>query len=483
MAVFTFLLLQASFHNSSLPQPPSLEAARNFILALAEGRPGIERLFREEDVSNSHRLGISYEGLDTKLLIGEGMDSSIANGIRSGSLKFDIRIDSSRDGYARVLLEIPARAYQHAFYFRNEKAISRVSYFTRAYHSWRSEHFKFLISDTGTFNRYSVDRLEKYFDSISLLLQFTREDMALLAKEKIVYVLCKDMNEIEHLTGFKTMGMYILAYDCVASTYNCHYHELLHLLINFKLRHIPLYTHPFLQEGFAVAFGGRGGKEPEIILDAGFYLAKSGMVEVSSLLKRAEFMEQDASVTYPVAGIYNAFLVQELGIGRYLQLYRKYSMKGHRIDASSIDTSDLPSSEKWNAFLEGYVQHRSISLSSPGNQGEVIIQGNDGAIRESGDTFTIRLRDTLLLTPPLVQENYRSIRFSEMFPTRVYHGEKYAITAGPQEIAIYNLYTNNLIANIVGTFCLPPMTISTSDGMFEFQVKKSIFDELKGSNK
>ncbi len=55
--------------------------------------------------------------------------------------------------------------------------------------------------------------------------------------------------------------MYVVSHDIVVSTYSAHFHELAHLLMNFKLKQPHLYTHPFFLEGllwpWAVGAGRR----------------------------------------------------------------------------------------------------------------------------------------------------------------------------------------------------------------------------------
>ncbi|MCZ7612273.1 MAG: hypothetical protein M5T52_01650 [Ignavibacteriaceae bacterium] len=64
-------------------------------------------------------------------------------------------------------------------------------------------------------------------------MKFTDEEKKTIQKEKLIYILCKDENEIEKLTGYKARGMGNLAYDYVITTYNCHYHEATSYFIKF----------------------------------------------------------------------------------------------------------------------------------------------------------------------------------------------------------------------------------------------------------
>jgi len=232
-----------------------------------------------------------------------------------------------------------------------------------------------------------------------------------------------------------------------------------------------------LQEGFAVAYGGRGGKEPLVMLDVGYFLARSEMLDYRSMLRRSDFLQQDPSMTYPPSGLFNLFLVKEVGIENYLRLYRKYSTTEDRINNIMIDSADLPAAPRWSAFLDNYVQHRCIDLKASRPNDRPVLKSENAEIFELEDRYVIRLKDKMLLSLKSAPTGYRSKRFQELFPDKKYRGEKYAIAATPHEINIYNLYSNNLTASLVSTFCIPPADIRTSGGMFEFQLCKSVFDE------
>ena len=45
-----------------------------------------------------------------------------------------------------------------------------------------------------------------------------------------------DENEVESITGFKAKGIAMLGSDEIVTSYQTHFHEVAHLLINFKLK-------------------------------------------------------------------------------------------------------------------------------------------------------------------------------------------------------------------------------------------------------
>jgi hypothetical protein len=63
-----------------------------------------------------------------------------------------------------------------------------------------------------------------------------------------------------------------------------------------------------------------------------------------------------------------------------------------------------------------------------------------------------------------------------------YNNEKYLITANENEIAVYNLFTNNLLANFVSSFSVPYKPANNQNGYYKFSIIKDVFDEnLKNS--
>ena len=77
---------------------------------------------------------------------------------------------------------------------------------------------------------------------------------------------------------------------------------------------------------------------------------------------------------------------------------------------------------------------------------------------------------------PLIQR-YKSKKCKEIVPDYRYNGEKYLITADANEISVFNLYTNNLIAKFVSSFSIPVKNVPQKEGLWEFSILKTVFDE------
>ncbi|MEE9449036.1 MAG: hypothetical protein V3V72_03210, partial [Ignavibacteriaceae bacterium] len=322
---------------------------------------------------------------------------------------------------------------------------------------------------------YSINRLEEFISGIFSVLNYMEDETQLLKEEKIIFILCKDEDEIEKLTGYKARGMFNLAYDYIISTFNCHYHELVHLLMNYKLKDLPLYTHPFLQEGFAVAFGGRGGKEPEVIRNLGYFIAKSKFLDYKKLLSSDEFRNFDVSMSYPLSGLYNLFLIEDIGIDEYINLSLSYSAS--EMKSIKIKSEDFPVEEEWIEFLFDFGNDKNIKIDIPENHYINSIVDSSFRISEDDSDYLFEIKDDILISTMEKEDDYISKKFIELYPYMTYNGEKYLIRVEKNEVALYNLLTNNLIANYVSGFSISMKTVPEENGYYKFLIRKNIFDE------
>jgi hypothetical protein len=450
--------------------------ASAFVDALVQHRDSLPRFVDPEELAVSGRLGIIYDGVDQKFLISYDLDARVRSRILPPELRRTIDLLNPESDVSRLTLTLPRENVHVSFLFHDSMLISPIRQATRNWSVRDSHHFRFFISDTAQFNPYCVDNLERFLARATVALGCNQEQMDRIAAQKLYYVLCADDEEMLQLTDYHARGMYNLAYDYVVTTYQAHYHELVHQLVNIKLGTLPLFTHPFLQEGLAVALGGRGGKEPDPILDLGRYLAAADILDYHDLLSADGFRSLDASMSYPLAGLYNEFLLQHLGVDRYLELYRRHSGTAAAVDSLAINAAELPADSAWQAFLAQPGLHATIVPGDEFDSTRIVCSAPDLTVTDDGDYYGIVVADTALLQGTGGFPGYRSRQFKQLFPHRAYHGEEYAILTDVNEISIYNLYTNNLIAKFVGAFADPPVTMASVKGRYRFRVLKSVFD-------
>ena len=386
--VFSIFILTAGSISASLND----STAVNIITSLIWERSKLENFVSHDELILSKRLGITYKGIDNKCFISNDISPNIIQEIKDNKVTYTHSIEKLDGTYSKLIITVPSYNFTREYYFKDSMVVSKPYYYTKDWDTIKSKYFVFHVSDDNLLNNYSINKLDDFVKECSGLLNFTSKDLQILEQNKIHYLLCKDENEIQLVTGFDTRGLYYIPYDYVISTFNYHTHELLHLLMNFKLKNLPLYTLPFFQEGFAVAFGGRGGQDQSILLNMGLFLEKSGFLTYSSLLNKPDFYKNDITMSYPVAGLYNKFLFERLGADAYLKLYMKYSSNENEADRIKIDLHDLPDDSVWQGYLKD-ISGQLQRITTPGNinNNKLIQQSSSCAIYDSEGYYQLKL--------------------------------------------------------------------------------------------
>ncbi|HEY3250125.1 MAG TPA: hypothetical protein VGK25_03300 [Ignavibacteria bacterium] len=417
-----------------------------FIEALINNKENITDYVDKDELARSERLNIQYNDVRYKWLISFDIPDGVKAGFREGKYNYSLQQLQLENGFSVVTLAVPSVNYIQKFYFLNDKFVSPSGYFTRNWIEKESKYFKFRISEPKYFNDYCIKRLDWFVDSLCGLLEVEPERQKLLEEEKIYYTFCKDENEVEKITGYRSKGITLLAADEIVTAYQTHFHEIAHLLINFKLRNPGLYTLPFFMEGFAVAVGGRGGMAPNVVTDLGYYLQQTHFLSYDSILTNESFYREDANMTYAVSGLYNSFLLKELGGKEYLDLYSK--VNGNLDQVRNIQVSDikLPPGEKFMSFVNDYYSNRSILFL---NKPDILLPDLEGKkFTRMNGYYLFEWRNVSNIT---VQEfnyaDYISRQFQDLFPDKQYNIEMYSIiTEKNKTIRAYNLLNDELIA-------------------------------------
>ncbi len=475
-----FIVLFLVLFNSFLI---SQEKQREFIDTLINKSENLEKFVDKNELIKSKRLGTNYDSVKYKFIISYDIDEKVKDEVKKSGIKYGIKTNQLGNEYSVTEFTVPTLNYSKNFYFKNSKWISHVTYFSRNWSSKTSRYFIFKISEPKYFNDYCINKLDEFVDSIAVLLEFDEQQKQLLEKEKIYYVLCKDEKEIEQVTGFNTRGIYITAFDEVVTTYNTHYHELAHLLMNYKLKNLSLYTLPFFMEGFAVAVGGRGGMAKRVVLDIGYYLQKSGFLTYDSIITNDGFYKEDASITYPVAGLYNAFLLKEMGARRYIKLYKEVNGSLFDIEKMGKNQINLPGTEIYNSYLKDYRSQPNIFVDNNDTNkiyGEQL-KNKPGLFNKIKNYFKFSVRSPFIFSPQksnLVADSYRSKKYIEISGDTASWKIvlKYGITADFNSISLYNFYTNELITSYSQNFSFDSQTVPVIDNMYEFFINENVFE-------
>ncbi len=324
----------------------------------------------------------------------------------------------------------------------------------------------------------------------------TRE---LIARDKIEYYYCASDTVVEQITGFLVKSTLDLASNDVISADFPHFHELTHLLVNIRLKELPLYSLPITREGIAVYLGGRWGKHPAALMDLAIFLYQEELVEFDSILTMTGFQTASgADIVYPVTGMFCGYLVDRLGMSDFLELYRQLSgdfkylnrlsttdIQGILVEALGRDDwAELMSD--FDAYVADYLADQAVALAGAGEADRVILETDRVAVGENGDwisfEFTGLPDDTLcqgnLLFDKLDRlEGQLSSLYDSQYGAEVaYEGFRYGVRYDQNEIGLYDYATNLLVAKYI-------WGITPSDDYYDAEAKtisirfrKSVFE-------
>jgi len=473
VAIFTVLL---SCHCwPAFAASLGVDRAAAFIQGLLVHPDSMEMFIDGDDLDVSQRLGVSYPEAPCKPLISWDLSAGNRERLLQDGLNGQFAIEELDDRHSRLTLFPADSTATRNWVFRDSMVISSILYQVRNWKQIDSPHFRFFISDTTLFHPANIEALESFLADTALRLGMSDTDMDRLAKEKIYYCFCSNQEEIQELTGYVARGMYVVSHDIIVSTYSAHFHEIAHLLMNFKLKQPHLYTHPFFLEGFAVAVGGRGGKSPAILHQLGLSIHREGWVSLGELLDAEGFYRLNASMSYPGSALYNRFLLEKLEAPDYLALYARHGGDAQSVMTMRINEAELPGETAWRQYLEKQPHEGAIKPGVAGletTHEPVVFRPLPG-----GADFGFAVPGTTLAFGGPAIEGYRSFLFEDFFEDKPYARERYFIRASSGEVAVYDLFTNTMIALYASGFSNDLGEIPASDGLYFFQVDRSVFPD------
>ncbi len=496
--LFVFLCLITTLSAQTLTK----ERAESFIRTLIYDRPSLEKFFDPSDLSQSNRLRIQYEGVDWKILIGHDIDFKIREMIKSNQIGYSIKIRALEAPYSKLLFSTSDSTYKQAFFFKNDMMISPLTYFTRNMIQLKRGYVTFYTTDPSLLSNYSMNHVSMFikdqsqaiagfFDNKSQSEWLSYEDASWrhfygIKYNPLIYIVCKDTHQIELITGFNTLGLSDLSMDAVISTSNSHYHELIHLIMNFNMSSIPLYTHPLLQEGIATYLGGRGGRSADVMLQSGEWLKEMNIIPLDSLLANQSFQQQDASISYSLSALICKEFIDHYGLKRFIQLYKRYSVNEEAIQSLTISKTDLNLDELFNDNGKSFQTIISCNDLSKGlfnlkanirpvfsqknlTIWNVVSQKTHNAYWkfEGFGTFLSKADDPeIYLTGSF--KGYRSRLYKEKLPGKEYRFEHYLLLLTENEISLYDLYLDQLIAIYSNEFVQDSKKIILKNGKVTF---------------
>jgi hypothetical protein len=329
---------------------------------------------------------------------------------------------------------------------------------------------------------------DRFVENLASRLGLSANRLAEIAESKIEYFFCPSDSVVEQLSGFLVRGMLDLGSNDIISADFPHFHEMTHLLVNIRLREMPLYTLPIMREGLAVYLAGRWGKHPAPLMDLAVFLYREELVTFDSILTMGRFdSESGADIVYPVAGIFSGYLIERLGMARYLDLYLALSGTfSHVNDLSSEDVQarivSATGHASWaelksdfEAYLDRHMEQHAAALPGAGSGGAVLINDDRFVVSDDGDWLAFEFlpgsRDTvsqgnLLFAPVDGLSGQTSYLFESQYgQDQTYEGYRFGVRYDQNEAGLYDYATNQLVAKYI-------WGITPSDDYFDAGQKK-----------
>lgn len=401
-------------------------------------------------------------------------------------------------GFSSLLYSslVGGKVVEYTYYMRNIEGYFWLTYPQQYYAlDWKTKTTKYFnIHYDSTLELYLnpivLDEADNAVERLGRSLNLSDDDLTMIANKKIEYFYCESDDRVKDITGHLIKGTFDLPSNDIISAFFPHYHEIVHLLVNVKLRKLPLYTIPLFREGIAVDLAGRWGKAPQTLESIGEFLLDQNIVALDSIISMSDFNNNAVSdVAYPVAGLFSGYIIDQTGMDNYLKLYRDLS--GNFKSLSSLRADSIKSiivtslgKKDWGTINKEFVEylHKTIDKNAgmlPGSlaKGKELRSLEHVKITENKDWIGIEatglpgdtITGNILFGYNDSLKDYRSSLFNEQYKgEKAFHGYRFGIRFDQNEAGVYDYATNHLVAKYI--FGLQP-----SDDYYNEKEKKIYF--------
>lgn len=455
-------------------------------------------------MERSDRLGINLTDIVAKYDCGSPLIYSLEM-IRSENIKVSVVSTKDYGNYSTGTVQFVSGpdTVNYVYYLTNNnrmwKITSPLYFFTSDWQSIQTRFANVYFCDSTKLNSDALREIDECVERVCQMINVDAARMNLLENIKIDYFLCSK-DDIKLLTGYDAKGITNFQYDAIVTQYLPHYHELAHLLFNFSLKEVPLYTLPLIQEGLAVAVGGRWGKSPRVVMQLGPTIIRENLCQLDNLLTRKEFNQEagPADITYPIAGIFADMLLKQFGIECFQDIYLQLSGSSEEVNNMAgdfvISIIEKFCRTDWGTIkrrFDNYVNDFEFSGLLPGvSDSGILVKNLDNgnlrlSIKESEEYYNFIIQSNkdkpdgiVLLKDKIhsIDTTYNSWMFQEQMPGSKYEGEEYGIRFDTNEAGVYNYPTNTLETKYVSAFSPSKYYLDDKASSICFRLEKSILD-------
>ena len=436
-------------------------------------------LWRQDTHERASRFGIEYTGIPLKVDCNSPIVRNLE--IMQDHLQPPVKSVATLepDTYSRLEFNniVSGTLVKHTYYTQRlgdyPWLIQAQDYYARDWPIVESGFFRIHAHPDvlDYLNKATLDAADAFVKAMADSLDLSKDLVTEMATKKIEYFYCNADTTVDRIIGHRVQGTFDLPTNDIISATFPHFHELIHLFVNAKLKKLPLFTMPLFREGIAVRFGGRWGKGSNALADLGIFMHRQEIVPFDSILTFSDFSDYSgADIAYPVAGVFTGYLIDRLGLDRYFELYLAFSGSFEELNAmTTTDVQEkiaaMTGEPDWTAVMAGFAEYldtysQTYGVARPGGltKAKSILSNPLYSVTSDGDWLafdfpcpaTDTVAGTLLWGKTADFAQGKSALFGEQFKTGpAFTGYRYSVRFDQFEVGLYDYATNQLLAKYI----------------------------------
>lgn len=489
------------------------EMAREFFLDYVENLKQGDYLVAADkwsiwDRTYAEYLGIDYSDCPLKLECGTLLGRNLER-LQSGEATVEIVDIVVSRGFARTSFRISGVdslgvAYVNIEAPQDLQIVTPLFVFAGNWEELPSDYFKLTYRDQTLVQTENLDLANQFILEMASRLHFSDKEIALLQDRKLNLYLCESHGEVEQLTnGAGTWGYYQPC-DAVVSRFLPDRAQIAQLMLSMKILQLPPATAPLLRYGTSTYLGGGYSRSASLALSLGRYIYLNDFSNLEDLMSTEKFLglESNPDFAYPVAGLFCAYLFENLNFENFLTVYLALSGDFEEIEnleapefkkrLTGALAKDWPTIEsEFRSFAEAW-QYDDLAAGGS-TTGELVYEsGVPGAVVRVYDDSAYYVFEVdsdsadfsvaILTSRPGQVSRYESFLFEEQFPTVEYGQERLGVLLTPVEVGCYDYFTNDITGKyIVGLTDDTPLT--AGENLYRCRVKKELLPRFERSLK